>query len=185
MDTSELRLNIRKTTQHKAEIYLPSWVSYLWTDTVSVSCLKPPGRTMLRYMLLSLSAFNSQLTALIATAPCLLRNPGAILHLSQTIIACTEIQLFNWLLQMELDRRPEVSPSRADIYFLTCSMLAHLCLCSNMDTASDRYCSGTLLIPSQVGKIPLYPTHEYKSMPRQQNHTSSCGATFKGFQPIL
>lgn len=45
----------------------------------SILCLKPPGQTVLWHVLLSLSAFNSQLTALIATAPCSLLNPVAIL----------------------------------------------------------------------------------------------------------
>lgn len=40
---------------------------------------KPSGQTMSGHVLSSLSAFNSQLTALIAAAPCLLLNPGAIL----------------------------------------------------------------------------------------------------------
>ncbi len=77
--TSALRPNLRKSTQHKAKTYLPSQVRCLWTDMVSVFCLKPPGQTMLGHVLLSLSAFNSQLTALKATAPCSLLNPGAIL----------------------------------------------------------------------------------------------------------
>lgn len=179
---SELRLNIRKTTQHEAEIYLPSWVSCLWTDTVYVPFLKPPGQTMFGYVLLSLSAFNSQLTALIATAPCLLLNPGAILHLSQTIIACTEIQLFNWLLQMKLDRQPEVSPLRTDIYFLTCSMSVHLCFCCNMDTVSDRYCLETLtksLVRS--GKFLCIPHINKKACPGSKTTHHHAGQPSRGF----
>lgn len=130
-------------------MYLPSWVSCLWTDTVSVLCLKPSGQTMLGHELLSLSAFNSQLTALIATAPCSLLNPGAIPPPE------SDYNSLYWDTAVQLPPTDETGwAARSVSAEAKCSFSQHVScwptsacvysLSSNMDTVSDRYCLETL-----------------------------------------
>lgn len=112
---------------------------------VSVLCLIPSGQTVLGQLLFSLAAFNSQLTALIATAPCSLWTQGPIHHLSQTFTAKVEIQLLTvgavWTAPSFSAQVRRSSPQHRGCQPNSVCVLS---LSSNTDRVSTRYCSLTL-----------------------------------------